>query len=58
MTNPQDIYRQKLLSIPDAVSLVQSNQTIGTAMAASEPVGLLTELGKHCGRLEDVTVWV
>lgn len=27
-------------------------------MAASEPVGLLTELGKHKDRLEDVRVWV
>jgi acyl-CoA hydrolase len=52
------IYAQKLLSIPDAVGLVQSHQTIGVAMAASEPVGLLTELGKHRDRLMDVTVWV
>ncbi len=58
MTNPQDLYRQKLLSIPQAVALVQPGQTIGTAMAASEPVGLLTELGKHRDRLEGMTVWV
>ena len=56
--DPQELYRQKLLSIPEAVSLVQSHQTIGVAMAASEPPGSLAELGNHRDRLEDVTVWV
>jgi acyl-CoA hydrolase len=58
MMNPQDIYKSKLLSVPEAVALVQSHQTVGTAMAAAEPAGLLTELAKHRDRLEDVTVWV
>ena len=49
---------EKLISIPEAVSLVQSHHNIGTAMAASEPVGLLSELGKHKDRLQDVRVWV
>jgi acyl-CoA hydrolase len=52
------LYKQKLLSIPEAVALVQSHQTIGVAMAGSEPPGLLSELGNHRNRLEDVTVWV
>ena len=56
--NPQELYKQKLLSIPETVSLVRSHQTIVAAMAASEPVGLLSELGNHKGRLENVTVWV
>lgn len=56
--DPNDLYRQKLLSLPEAVALVQPHQTIGVAMAASEPVGLLTELGRHRHRLEDVTVWI
>ena len=56
--DPKQLYKQKLLSIPEAVSLVQSHQTIGVALAASEPPGLLSELGKHRGRLENVTVWV
>jgi len=56
--NPQELYKQKLLAIPDAVSLVQSGQTIVAAMAASEPPGLLGELGRHKDRLEDVTVCV
>ncbi len=49
---------QKLITIPDAVGLIQSHHTIGTAMAASEPVGLLTELSRHKDRLENVHVWV
>ncbi len=49
---------QKLITIPDAVGLIQSHHTIGTAMAASEPVGLLTELSRHKDRLENVQVWV
>jgi acyl-CoA hydrolase/ABC-type branched-subunit amino acid transport system substrate-binding protein len=53
-----ELYRQKLLSIPEAVSLVQSHQTVGVALAASEPPGLLGELGNHQDRLEGVTVWV
>jgi hypothetical protein len=40
------------------VSLVWSHQTVGVALVASEPPGLLGELGNHKDRLEDVTVWV
>jgi acyl-CoA hydrolase len=56
--NPGDLYRQKLISIPEAVSKLQSHQTLGLAMAASEPPGLMNELGNHRDRLEDVHVWV
>lgn len=56
--NPQEQYKQKLVSIPEAVGKVQSHQTIGVAMAASEPPGLLTELGKHRDRLQGVNVWI
>ncbi len=55
---PQELYRQKLISIPDAVSLVQSRQYIGTALCAAEPTGLLAELGRHRDRLEGVSVWL
>jgi acyl-CoA hydrolase len=56
--DPKELYQHKLITIPEAVNLVQSHQTIGVAMAGSEPPGLLAELGRHAGRLEDVTVWV
>jgi acyl-CoA hydrolase len=54
----RELLGKKLISIPEAVSLVQSHQTIATGIAGSEPPGLLTELGKHKDRLNDVTVWV
>ena len=54
----RNLLKEKLITIPEAVGLVQSHHNVGTAMAASEPVGLLTELGKHKDRLEDVRVWV
>lgn len=56
--DPMDLYRKKLISIPEAVSLVQSNQTISTGIAASEASGLLNELANHKDRLENVTTWV
>ena len=56
--DPQAQYREKRLSIPEAVSLVQSHHIVSTAMAAAEPVGLLTELAHHYARLEDVRIWV
>ncbi len=51
-------YKDKLISIPEAVGMIQSHHVIGTSMAAAEPVGLLTELGKHRDRIHDVNVWV
>jgi len=56
--NPGDLYLQKRISIPEAIGKIQSHQSVGVAMAASEPPGLLTELGKHRDRLEDVSVWI
>jgi len=56
--NPKDQYKQKLISIPEAVGKLQSRQSLGLAMAASEPPGLMNELGNHRDRLEDVHVWV
>ena len=54
----QELYGRKRISIPDAVSMVHSHQTIGVALAGSEPPGLLSELGNHKDRLEEVHVWV
>src|SRR5512146_245040 len=53
-----ELFRHKLISIPEAVGLVQTGQTISTGIAASEAVGLLSELGNHKDRLQDVHVWV
>jgi acyl-CoA hydrolase len=56
--NPLELYKRKLISIPEVVGKVQSGQNIGVAIAASEPPGLLTELGKQKDRLQDVHTWV
>ena len=50
-------YMDKRVSFSEAVAHIKSNQTIGVAMAASEPVGLLEELARHKERLENVTLW-
>jgi len=50
-------YKDKLISIPEAVAMVKSNQTIGLAIAASEPIGMLTELANQKERLHNVTLW-
>ncbi len=51
-------YQGKLISVSDAVMKIQSGNSIGLAIAASEPCGLLTELAKQKDRLEDVHTWV
>ena len=55
---PKELYRQKLVSLEEAVSKVRSHQSIGVAIAASEPPGLLGELARQKDRLEDVKTWV
>ena len=55
---PEELYRKKLLKVPEAVGLVQSHQTIAVGLAGSETPGLLGELGNHKDRLEEVTVWL
>lgn len=54
--NVQELYKQKLISIEEAVNLVQSGQKVCTAMAASEPAGLLTGLARRKNELENVTI--
>lgn len=56
MPDVKELYKQKLISIPEAVWMVQSNQSICTAMAASEPPGLMSALGSIKDRVENVTV--
>ena len=49
-------YQEKLITIPEAVSKVKSNQKVVTAMAASEPQGLLHELENRRDELENVNI--
>lgn len=53
----QQSYKDKLISLEEAVAKVQSGMTIQIGIAASEPVGLLKELANQKDRLENVTLW-
>lgn len=52
----RELYKKKHLSIAEAVDLVGSNQKICTAMAASEPQGLLKGLARRKYDLENVSI--
>lgn len=53
----QEEYKQKTITIPEAISKVRSGMTLQIGIAASEPVGLLEELGRQAYRLQNVTTW-
>ncbi len=55
--NVKDEYRRKLISIDEAVSMITSGCSIGAAMAASAPPGLLGALGTRCAEVENVRVF-
>lgn len=50
------LYKQKLISIEDAVQMVKSDQKICISMAASEPRGLLSALSKRKDELTNVRI--
>lgn len=52
----KELYKQKCISIEAAVEMVKSNQKICTAMAASEPQGLLKGLERRKNELENVSL--
>lgn len=52
----RELYRQKLISIEEAVGMVKSNQKICLGMAGSEPRGLLTALGHRKNELQHVSL--
>ncbi len=52
----KELYKQKLISIEEAVGMVKSNQKICVAMAGSEPRGLLSALGERKNELTDVHI--
>jgi acyl-CoA hydrolase len=54
---PTKLFEDKYISLIDAVSMVQSHQTIGVGIAGAEPVGLLTTLAEKAIDLQDVHCW-
>lgn len=53
----KDQYRDKYISVQNAVSKVKSNQTIGIGIAGAEPVGLLTAMAEVAMNVENVHFW-
>ncbi|MBN1262566.1 MAG: acetyl-CoA hydrolase/transferase family protein [Anaerolineae bacterium] len=53
-----ELYRSKLITIPEAVAKVRSGQTLCAAMCASEPAGLLNALEHQAPEVEDVHVFM
>ncbi|MGE5573994.1 MAG: acetyl-CoA hydrolase/transferase family protein [Bacteroidota bacterium] len=54
--NPKEIYREKLITIEEAVAKVESGQSIVVAMCAAEPPGLLGAVSSRGDELENVTI--
>lgn len=50
-------YKDKYISLEEAVSKIQSNDTIGVGIAGAEPVGLLTTMAKRALEVENVHFW-
>jgi len=54
---PPKQFSEKYISLTDAVSMVESHQSIGVGIAGSEPPGLFTALAEKAKDLEDVRCW-
>ena len=55
--NLQDEYRTKLISIPEAVSKIKSDDNVVVAMCASEPQGCMGQFHTVAERVENVRVF-
>lgn len=55
--NSQDEYNRKLISIPEAVSKIKSNDNIVVAMCASEPQGSMMQFHTVADKVENVRVF-
>lgn len=53
----QQTFKDKRVTLAEAVGKIKSGMTIQVGIAASEPVGLLEELARQKDRLENVTLW-
>lgn len=54
---PPTLYKERYISLTEAVSMVKSGQTIGVGIAGAEPVGLLNALAEKAPALNDVHFW-
>ncbi len=56
MLTPTEEYQQKFISISEALNHIKSGDEVVTAMAASQPPGLLNALGEKKEEVKDVKV--
>ncbi|THB69165.1 MAG: acetyl-CoA hydrolase/transferase family protein [Gammaproteobacteria bacterium] len=54
--NSDNLLKKRLITVDDALSMIQSNFSIVSAMAASEPTGICTRLHEAADRVENVSV--
>ena len=57
MSSHEEIYREKLISIEEAVGLIQSDSDIIVAQCASEPQGCMSKFHLAKDRVQDVKVF-
>ncbi len=55
--NYQDEYKKRLISIPEAVSKIKSNDNLVVAMCASEPQGLMSQFHTVANHVENARVF-
>ena len=56
MSTNQDLYKQKLTSVEDAISHIKSGDVIGASLCAMEPISLLSKLHTLKGKVQGVTI--
>lgn len=56
MTQYEQLYQQKLVTMPQALDRIHSGDVIGVAAAALEPIAILNQLHTIADRIDDVTV--
>lgn len=55
--NKQDIYKSKLGTLEDALTLIQSGDTISTSLYGNEPTHFMKNLHTIADRVEKVNLW-
>ncbi len=56
MMNSDNLLKKKLITVDDALDMIQSNFSIVSAMAASEPTGICSRLHEAAAKVKDVSV--
>lgn len=54
--NVQEIYREKLITMEEALGKIKSNDNIVSALGAAEPMGILSRLHEIANRVQNVNI--